>query len=107
MTLRALELQIAIPRMQDIGKIQEHLKERPQQEQMNLSLEREQKDEVNRTRVAKAEEAVESRVARDGKQGADYRGQDEAKKRRRKKKFIQSEKQNLHPYKGHSLDISL
>lgn len=107
MTLRALELQIAIPRMQDIGKIQEQLQQRSQQEQAGLALDQEQKDEVNRTRIAKSEEAAEANINQDAK--GQNGGQEQGGKYRQKKTSspLDAEKENLHPYKGHSLDITL
>ncbi|WP_286883712.1 hypothetical protein [Aneurinibacillus sp. UBA3580] len=107
MTLRALELQIAIPRMQDVGKIQEHLQERPQQEQAGLALEQEQKDEVNRTRIAKTEEATKNHINQGDKGSSGEQGMSSRKQKKKNYAFSESEKPNLHPYKGHSLDITL
>ncbi|MED0891865.1 hypothetical protein [Aneurinibacillus migulanus] len=107
MTLRALELQIAIPRMQDMGKIQEQLQQRPQQEQAGLALEQQEKDEVNRTRIAKAEESPQSQINQDEKEQSGEQGADPKKRRQKKSPLAESETHNLHPYKGHSLDISL
>ncbi|MBN6185802.1 hypothetical protein JQN58_02240 [Aneurinibacillus sp. BA2021] len=106
MTLRALELQIAIPRMQDIGKIQEHLQQRPQQEQAGLALEQEQKDEVNRTRIARSEEAVKAHIDQEAK-GQEGQSQGGTHRQKKPGAAAEEEKENLHPYKGHSLDISL
>jgi hypothetical protein len=105
MTLRALELQIAIPRMQDVGKVQEHLQERPQQEQAGLALEQERKEGVNRTRVLKAEQTAENHIHQEDKRGHAYTG-NSSRKRQRKEKEQKEKQENLHPYKGHSLDIS-
>lgn len=107
MTLRALELQIAIPRMQDIGKIQEQIQQRPQQEQAGLALEQQEKDEVNRTRIAKAEESSQSQINQDEKEQSGEQGTNPKKQRQKKSPFAEAEASNLHPYKGHSLDISL
>lgn len=106
MTLRALELQIAIPRMQDMGKIAEQLQERPQQEQALLGLNQQEKDERNSSRTAQAEHTEEGTIDQHQKEKQD--GHKGRKKQRVAKKPKNAEhEESLHPYIGHQLDISL
>jgi hypothetical protein len=50
MSLKAVELQIAIPRMTEVGRIQEQQLQRPTQEQLILHEDRKHLDEQNRQR---------------------------------------------------------
>ncbi|MDH4617219.1 hypothetical protein [Brevibacillus sp. AY1] len=50
MSLKAVELQVAIPRMTEVGRIQEQQLQRPTHEQVLLHDERKQLDEHNRQR---------------------------------------------------------
>jgi len=50
MSLKAVELQVAIPRMTEVGRIQENQQQRPTTEQLLLHEERKHLDEQNRQR---------------------------------------------------------
>lgn len=106
MTLRALELQIAIPRMQDIGKIAEQLQERPQQEQAFLALEQQQEDERNSSRTIRTEHVEQGTIDQHQKEKQDgHKGH--GKSRRAKAPNDEEHDESIHPYVGHKLDISL
>jgi hypothetical protein len=102
MTLRAVEMQIAIPRTQDIGKIQNQLHQRPTHEQFLLASEQ-QKENV---RKQKSSESLEKTQMNFDK------SQDQSNPRRHtyanhKKLKDNQRSENLHPYKGKIIDISL
>ncbi|WP_047151669.1 hypothetical protein [Aneurinibacillus tyrosinisolvens] len=103
MSLRAIELQIAIPKTQDIGKVHEHLQERPQQEQAMLAHVRQEKEQINRTRTLETEQTEKGRKERQKHGEAPKK---EGKPGAAAGKEPDPDRENLHPYAGHHIDIS-
>jgi hypothetical protein len=101
MTLKAIEMQIAIPRTQEVGKYQEQLHGRTPHEQFLLASEQQKKDQRKR----KTSESMEK--ARLLPQDPSSAKQARSKNTKRNLKQDEDRKENIHPYKGKIVDISL
>lgn len=101
MSLKAIEMQVALPRTQDAGRVQEQLNQRNVVEQHQIQQEQKQKAELERKKSTKMEGSI-SRMIQDEEASSQSRDQS-SKKRKEKKK----EEVSPHPYKGKHIDISL
>ncbi|MGG7618877.1 hypothetical protein ACVBAX_05800 [Robertmurraya sp. GLU-23] len=101
MSLKAIEMQIALPRMQDASKLQEQIQQRGQQQNEVAANSVAKEVEKNRISVTKHEQKEQVRLK---DQQRDKKGNQEGKKNR-KNKESQSVKE-VHPYKGNFFDFS-
>lgn len=102
MTIRPIEMQIALQNSQNIGKIQEQIQQRGQVAHEYLLDEQKEKAENERTAVTKSDETAQSKLERDKEEKR--RQQDkENKKGKTEKNVVQKEP---HPYKGKFVDFS-
>ena len=101
MSLKAIEMQIALPRMQDASKLQEQIQQRGQQQNDVAANSVAKEVEKNRISVTKHEQKEQVRLK---DQQRDKKGNQEGKKNR-KNKESQSVKE-VHPYKGNFFDFS-
>lgn len=101
MSLKSIEMQIALPRTIDAAKLQDQLSQRGQllNDQANMQM---QKEEIKQRKTVVKQEQMDN--AKFHQQGGESKGsfQYEGKE---KKKILQKTKEN-HPYKGNSLDFS-
>jgi hypothetical protein len=84
MSLKLIELQIALPKTQDVGKLQEQLQYQGQLAQQQLAMSIQKQDERMRHQVTKAEQSEKAKWQ---------------KERNRKKT------EEKHPYKGTFIDF--
>lgn len=96
---KAVELQVALPRTQDVGKLQEQLQQRAQETQDRLADAQKKKEEEMRLQVTKQEETEQSRFFEQESSPK------EQQKRKQHKKKNEQEKVP-HPYKGKTIDIT-
>ena len=104
MSLRTVELQITIPRTHEAGKIQEQLQQRPLNDMAHLAEEEKKNIAKQQEKTSATEQAEHEKIKEQQKQNhANQQNakQDDQQKDRTKKTKLQ------HPYKGHSVDISL
>ncbi|CAH0346164.1 hypothetical protein [Bacillus sp. CECT 9360] len=103
MSLKAIELQVALPRTHDAGKIQEQWQQKDQLAHHHAANEVHKDDEKKRTAVIKQEQKEKLSLHKDG-EGA---GQEGNQRQPRKKKTMDArQKKYQHPYKGISIDYS-
>ncbi|XJZ28523.1 hypothetical protein ACF5W4_06935 [Bacillota bacterium Lsc_1132] len=103
MSLKSIEMQIALPRSIDASKLQDQLSHRGQQLQDHAVQAGQQQEVKQRSTVLKNDESHKSAL-RDGDQSQDHGGQN---KKNRKNDSQQTMQQNgTHPYKGNFLDFS-
>ncbi|WP_423410049.1 hypothetical protein AABM38_08895 [Heyndrickxia sp. MSNUG] len=103
MSLKAIEMQIALPRTQDAGKIQEQLQQRGQHLQQHAAQSVTKEDELKRKTVIKNNQKQEARLNKDD--GSSNHHQEQ----RNPDKNKNSETQHIHPnhpYKGKVIDYS-
>ncbi len=105
MSLKAIEMQIAIPRTQDAGKIQEQLQQRSQI-QLDHAAHEVQK-EVEKKEHSVVKEERKSPVQLNAQEGNPDKGpfSTQTKKKKKDEKKPASSSQQ-HPYKGQSIDYS-
>lgn len=100
MSLKAIEMQIALPRTHDAGRIQEQLEQRNLVAQHNAALEVHKEDEKKRSTVLKQEQKDITHFHEEGSQGEHQQSD------RKNKKKNTPENNSKHPYKGSSIDFS-
>ena len=99
MSLKGVELQIAIPKTFDAGKVAEQLQQQSSVNQANAQAASERQLEKNRETVTKSENTAEAALE-DSKQ---ERKEQERKKREKREKEM---KEIKHPFKGNFVDFS-
>ncbi|MEF2965185.1 hypothetical protein V3851_05010 [Paenibacillus sp. M1] len=107
MNLKAVEMQIAVPRTNEAGRIQHEVQQRPLIDQSLLSAENIKQHEQQRQRSAIVDESAQNRtVKRDGDPQGERQGQashgDQTEDQEKEQKHPAE-----HPYKGHHIDLSL
>ncbi|WP_220129393.1 hypothetical protein [Thermaerobacillus caldiproteolyticus] len=78
-SLKLVELQIALPRMYDVGKIQDELQQQSQLVQAHLTQETQKQDERMRRQVTQKRSSANVRR--------------------------EKESETMHPYKGNNIDV--
>ncbi|SHR13661.1 Uncharacterised protein [Mycobacteroides abscessus subsp. abscessus] len=101
MSLKAIEMQIALPRMQDASKLQEQLQQRGQQQNDVAANTVAKEVEKNRISVNKHEQKEQVPL----KDHQRDKNENQQGKRNRKNKESQPVKE-VHPYKGNFFDFS-
>ncbi|WP_027408711.1 hypothetical protein [Anoxybacteroides tepidamans] len=84
MSLKLVELQIALPKMHDIGKIQGQLQHHPELEQMQLAVAMQKQEERTKRQVTSKRTSQNIRWERERKGHPQY---------------------GEHPYKGNNIDL--
>lgn len=103
MSLKAIELQVALPRTHDAGKIQEQWQQKDQLAFHHAANEVQKDDTKKRTAVIKQEQKEKPSLHKEGG-GA---GQHGSQRQPGKKKAMDSRQNKYqHPYKGISIDYS-
>ncbi|MFS0782274.1 hypothetical protein [Bacillus sp. 1P06AnD] len=103
MSLKAIEMQIALPRTQDAGKIQEQLQQRSQ-----IAIDS-AANEVKREEKKKEQSVIAAKKARQQKVGEDSGKMNQTNLHSgHNLNCTQEEKEELshHPYKGNRIDFS-
>ncbi len=107
MSLKAVELQIALPRTQEIGRMQEQAQYRHAHEHQQAIDNRNQIDQALRQRTTNINEADKGQI----REKQDSRGkgqrQDEQKSGQHRKKEDGQGYQMRDPFRGRHVDISL
>ncbi|MDQ0156788.1 hypothetical protein [Robertmurraya andreesenii] len=101
MSLKAIEMQIALPRTQDIGKLQEQLQQRGQLQQDFATETVKKEEDKKKSTVVKQERKDEAHFHKDG-----HHRDDKEQKGRKKDGQEHQQRTELHPYKGTKVDIS-
>ncbi|MCQ6274120.1 hypothetical protein JMM81_03875 [Bacillus sp. V3B] len=101
MSFKSIEMQVAIPRTLDVGKLQEQLQQRGQNmsDQANEAIKKDV--EQKRQHVIKSKNSAKAKLLKDGQKN------DHEKNKRNCKREMKEEEQNeQHPYKGTIIDYS-
>ncbi|WML49261.1 hypothetical protein RCG23_04100 [Neobacillus sp. PS3-34] len=105
MSLKLVELQIALPRTYEAGKIQEQLQHRGQIANDHAALEMQKIEDQARSTVVKQEQKGQAELNQDG-----HGSQQNSNERKKNQNLRSSEHpENLpekHPYKGTIIDFS-
>lgn len=106
MSLKAVELQIAVPRTSEAGKYQSESRQRPMNDQALLGQKTALETENMRQRSSAVDESTEAFV---GERQTGEQGRETSQQRRSRSDENELPKEHLaeHPYKGHHIDFSL
>lgn len=105
MNLKAVEMQIAVPRTGEAGRIQQDAQHRPAVEQTMLSVEQLKQQELQRQRSTGVDESAENTIVkREGQQSGQNQGQAHADEQEEEQG---KERPATHPFKGKHIDFSL
>ncbi len=105
MSLKSVELQVAIPRTQEAARVQEQLHQRPQHDQQQVSGQLQKQYETERKRPQSLQESDQRIIREDEHSSGKHSSQQQNS---RQKNQTQKQKESaIHPYKGHHIDISL
>ena len=99
MSLKLAELQIAIPKTFDAGKIADQIQQQSAINQSNAQAASERQLEKNRETVTKSNETAET----SSQEGERERAEQERQNREKREKEI---KETNHPFKGNFVDFS-
>ncbi|MEK3994502.1 RNA polymerase subunit sigma [Psychrobacillus sp. FSL K6-2365] len=99
MSLKLAELQIAIPKTFDAGKVADQIQQQSAIQQSNAQAASERQLEKNRETVTKSTEASETSSQDDEKERMEQ-------ERQNRKKREQEIKETKHPFKGNFVDFS-
>lgn len=105
MSLKAIEMQVAIPRTPTAGKIQDQLQQRGQVVQDHIGMEQNKVDEKKRKQVLAATETEKKRLNNDDEasSGDNPKHDNQNKQQQQRKQEIERAK---HPFKGNFVDFS-
>ncbi|MEH7234746.1 hypothetical protein [Bacillus sp. JJ1562] len=99
MSLKLVELQVAIPRTQDAGKIHEQLMMRGQHMQDQISTDNEKLEKRNRTKVNENNKSENAQIHKDASSNPF------SEPPSHKTEQSEQEEKEQHPYKGNFIDI--
>ncbi|PMC38460.1 hypothetical protein CJ195_08325 [Bacillus sp. UMB0899] len=97
MSLKNIEMQIALPRTHDAGKIQDQLNQRNHQIQDQLAHSFQKEVDLKRTQVSENKESDKLFLNKD-------HSQQHQEQNKKKKKDRKQEENPNHPYKGKKID---
>ncbi|GGF80128.1 hypothetical protein GCM10010912_26460 [Paenibacillus albidus] len=103
MSLNSVELQIAVPRTMEAGKIHNELQQRPALDQQQLAGQNVKQSQELAQRSTEVDDPSEAALRDDGGRG-EHGGSDNASERRHKPEGIRDAE---HPFKGRRIDLSL
>ena len=105
MSLKGVEMQVALPRTIDAGKISEQLQQRSQQANTLANAQTQKELEQKRTTVVKEESKAEAKLYRENHEQSNQRDANHSQKQQEspEEKVLVKES---HPYKGLKFDIS-
>ena len=103
MSLKSIEMQIALPRTMEAGKIQEQLQQRGQNMNDLAAMRNQKEAEEKRTSVIKQEQKSNVKLSQEDKDKQNSPQNNEDKERKKAKMEEMKEK---HPYKGNIIDYS-
>lgn len=99
MSWKAVELQVALPRTQDVGKLQDQMQQRGNQMQQSLAQSQLQSDQLKRKQVGKQEQKDDVNV-KDEDENLNQPHVVQHRKEEEKSQKI------IHPYLGNQIDYS-
>lgn len=103
MSWKAVELQVAIPRTQEAGRIQDQMTRQNQQFQETLTMHQLKQEEIKRNRTNELDQAEKS-VIHDEDDG--QQGQNSDHKQSQQKEIKQKQPTVKHPYLGSKIDLN-
>ena len=103
MSLKAIELQVALPRTQDAGKLQEQIQQRSQLTHDLAAREMQKEVEKQEKSVVKQKQKDNVKLKKDEESGTQY---ESPTQKEQEKEEIEEPVKMQHPYKGNKIDFS-
>ncbi|WP_055108437.1 hypothetical protein [Paenibacillus ihumii] len=105
MNMKSVEMQIAVPRTSEAGRVQQDQQQRPLIDQSILAGQNMKASELERKKSQSLERSARNKtVKREGNAASEQeKGQAEAEEKQKEREKEQAE----HPYKGRHIDLSL
>jgi len=107
LAFKSLDLQLSIPRTQDVGMLQSQAAHKPIADQNLLANQTAKETELKRTQNSELEKAAKANVQTNDQGNSNNKGQRGSRSKRLSSNESESGEAPAHPYKGHHLDISL
>lgn len=104
MSLKGVEMQVAIPRTNEATSIQNHMNQKPAHDQAMLANQTVEHSEKNRKKSSEVDASASLHVKDDG---GGSRGRNGSSGREARQETAPPGKESAHPYKGKHIDISL
>lgn len=101
MSLKSIEMQVALPRTQDAGKLQEQIQQRGQHLSEHAAESVRKEEQKQRTTVTKNKQKDEAKLHQD-----EERSNEAGANSQKRRKKQQQKEQERHPYKGKVIDYS-
>src|SRR5690625_1536840 len=101
MSLKSIEMQVAIPRSQDAGRMQEQMSKQSQQFQETLTKQQLREEVLKRSKVNEYDDVQNLNVDDEDQETT---GENKQEQRQRKKE--EQQEQVEHPYLGNTIDFS-
>lgn len=102
--LKSIELQVALPRTQTAGKLQDQMQQRSTVAQDQLSQQQIEEQIRKRNAVTETDATEKKRLNNDDESKKD-KGKQMMQGKKKKQEKETGEKKELHPYKGKHIDI--
>ncbi|OAB76716.1 hypothetical protein PNBC_04765 [Paenibacillus crassostreae] len=103
--MRSVEMQIAIPRTQDVGKIPSELQQRSTQEQTFMTSQQIKEIRQMSQRSTNVDETANTSIREEGKNQQSSQENSESHSSQQEQQSVYHSA--VHPYKGHRIDLSL
>jgi hypothetical protein len=111
MTLKAIDIQMAIHRSDEAGVRQNQLLQKPEDDQSQLGQQLQKQAEREQQQPVKPGPAAEAHIRGSGEEGGGAKrqggGQKQAEAKPHDAEAVTPAKPAPHPYKGHFIDLSL
>jgi hypothetical protein len=104
MGLKSIEMQVALPRTQELGRMQEQFNQRAVIDQHLKSEEEKKRAEEERKKTKEAQQKEKGLIASDEESRSSQQGET---KKSKKKTLESKQKQATHPFVGNNIDIRL
>ena len=107
MSLKTVEMQVALPRTLDASKLSEQLQQRSQLANDLAAAQNQKESELKRTSVVKEERKAEAKLHRENHEHPNHQSsRQRSMVDLEEEKHEKQEKKEKHPYKGLKFDIS-
>lgn len=107
MAFKSLDLQMSIPRTQDVSILQSQAAQKPIVDQNLLANQTEKETEEKRTKSSQLEKPIKAQIQTSDQGKAQQEGQTGEQSEQRDANEAEPGEATAHPFKGHHLDISL
>ncbi len=107
MNMKPIDLQMAIPRATEVGRVQQQMQHKPQQDQAMLQQTNSKDSDLAAQKPTEVDKSDQDAISKDEKKENQNQEQGQKKRARKNKAYAKKPDDAEHPYKGKNLDLSL